>query len=86
MMNIKNLVRLMIIGVLVGLIVMILATGCNWPEDNGGAIVHDDIYGARVRRFVDRETHVACYIFGNEIECVYIPGALLAPEIESTGQ
>jgi len=86
MMNVKNPVRLMIIGVLVGLIVMVLAAGCNWPEDNGGAIVHEDIYGTRVRRFVDREMHVACYISGNEMECVYIPGVLPVPKIEGRGQ
>jgi len=81
-MSTKNLIGLMIVG----LTIMVLAAGCRWPEDNGGAIVHDDIYGVRVRRFVDREMHVACYIFGNEMECVYIPGALPAPEIGSTGQ
>jgi len=85
-MNIKNLVRLMIIGVLVGLIVMILAAGCNWPEDNGGVIVHETTYGTRVRRFVDREMHVACYISQDEIECVYIPDMLPVPEAEDGGQ
>jgi len=85
-MNIKNLVRLMIIGVLVGLIVMVLAAGCGWPKSEDREAVYLDPYGVRVYRFVDREMHIACYIFATEMECVYIPGALLAPEIESAGQ
>ena len=86
MMNIKNPVRLMIIGALVGLMAMVFTAGCNWPEDNGGTIVHETIYGTRVRRFVDREMHVACYISQDEIECVYIPDMLPVPETEGRGQ
>jgi len=45
MMNVKNPVRLMIIGALVGLMAMVFTAGCNWPEDNGGTIVHENFPG-----------------------------------------
>jgi len=85
-MNIKNPVRLMIIGVLVGSIVMVLAAGCGWPKGEDRETVYLDPYGVRVYRFVDREMHIACYIFGTEMECTYIPDMLPVPETEGRGQ